>query len=93
MIIKRPIRSPFAGRSKRVEFSVTTSKPNNLKKTREVNVFETHDEAKAHEIKASASKSHYERMCDFIEIQRRVWGTDNPDVRDNPCVTVRRRDS
>jgi alkanesulfonate monooxygenase SsuD/methylene tetrahydromethanopterin reductase-like flavin-dependent oxidoreductase (luciferase family) len=57
-----------------------------------VQVFESYEEARADEIARQARLSPYERMQQFIELQRRVWGTDNPDVRESGEVNIKRRD-
>ena len=57
-----------------------------------VQVFGSHDEARAHEIAQQAKRSPYERMKQFMELQQRIWGTDNPDVREAGTVNIERRD-
>jgi len=50
--------------------------------------FSNHEEARQHEITRQAAASHRERMRQFIGLQRRVWGEDNPDVRESGTVRV-----
>ncbi|MGM0555589.1 MAG: hypothetical protein ACQEVA_04330 [Myxococcota bacterium] len=57
-----------------------------------VRVFHSHEDAREHEIARQAELSPYERMKHFIELQRRVWGDDNPDVRETGVVEVGTRD-
>ena len=57
-----------------------------------VEVFGSHEEARADEIARQAKLSPFERMKQFMELQRRVWGTDNPDVRESGAVHIERRD-
>jgi alkanesulfonate monooxygenase SsuD/methylene tetrahydromethanopterin reductase-like flavin-dependent oxidoreductase (luciferase family) len=57
-----------------------------------VQVFRSHREARAHEIAEQAKRSPYERMVQFMELQRRIWGSDNPDVRESGAVNIERRD-
>jgi alkanesulfonate monooxygenase SsuD/methylene tetrahydromethanopterin reductase-like flavin-dependent oxidoreductase (luciferase family) len=57
-----------------------------------VQVFGSHEEARANEVARQAKLSPYERMQQFIELQRRVWGTDNPDVRESGEVNIEWRD-
>jgi hypothetical protein len=54
--------------------------------------FSDHEAARQHEIARQAAASHRERIRQFIELQRRVWGEDNPDVRESGAVRVFRRD-
>lgn len=56
-----------------------------------VQVFRSHREARAHEIGEQAKRSPYERMVQFMELQRRIWGDDNPDVRATGAVNIERR--
>lgn len=56
-----------------------------------VQVFGSHREARAHEIDQQARLSPYECMRQFMELQNRVWGTDNPDVRESGAVHIERR--
>lgn len=58
-----------------------------------VEVFSSHREARAHEIAQRAHLSPYERMVQFMELRERVWGTDNPDVRESGAVNVGRRET
>ncbi len=53
-----------------------------------VQVFTSHQEARSHEIRQQASRTPYERMVQFMELQQRVWGTDNPDVRESGAVNI-----
>lgn len=57
-----------------------------------VRVFRSHEEARADEIARQARLSPYERMQRFIDLQRRVWGRDNPDVRESGVVNIEQRD-
>lgn len=56
-----------------------------------VQVFGSHRQARAHEIARQARLSPYERMQQFMELQQRIWGTDNPDIRDSGVVHIDRR--
>ncbi|MFP4601175.1 MAG: hypothetical protein ACLFVJ_23200 [Persicimonas sp.] len=58
-----------------------------------VQVFHSHREARAHEVSQQAQLTPYERMVQFMELQRRIWGTDNADVREANTVHIERRDS
>lgn len=58
-----------------------------------VQVFHSHREARAHEVSQQAQLTPYERMVQFMELQHRIWGTDNPDVREADTVHIERRDS
>ena len=56
-----------------------------------VQVFGSHREVRAHEIARQARLSPYERMQQFMELQERIWGTDNPDIRDSGAIHIERR--
>ena len=56
-----------------------------------VQVFSSHRESRAHEIAVQARQTPYQRMRKFMELQERIWGTDNPDIRESGEVNIERR--
>jgi hypothetical protein len=50
----------------------------------EPNIFvaENHSEADAYDIEQNQSKTPEERIDDYIVLRKRIYGEDNPDVRE-----------
>ena len=49
---------------------------------REVFVAKNHDEAEQYDIEQNQSKTPEERIDDYIVLRKRIYGEDNPDVRE-----------
>lgn len=53
--------------------------------------FKSHQEALEQEILLQLSKSPAQRMKDFAELQKRIFGEDNVDVRESGVAQLLRR--
>jgi hypothetical protein len=54
--------------------------------------FKSHEEALEKEIEIQSQKSHYQRMLDFMEIQKRVWGSNIIGIRESGVFVKKKMD-